>query len=103
MQIAAAEPVAQRLVDPAEHAAQRQRQQDEDVDDDFDEADAHLGRGVVGGLAVIDEFDAAEEIGRHPVAMGDDMVQVAQVEPEAQAGRQGQGGKKEDGEVIWVH
>ena len=34
---------------------------------------------------------------------GSDMVQMAQVKPEAQPGRQGQGGKEDDGKVIWVH
>jgi hypothetical protein len=53
---------------------------------DLDEAQAHLGGGVVGGLAMIGQFDAAEEIRRHLVAVGADVAQVALVQPQSQAG-----------------
>jgi hypothetical protein len=66
-------------------------------------AQAQLGGGVVGGLAVVDQFDAAEEIRRHLVAVGGDVAHVADVEPQAQGGGQGKGGEEDQREVGGSH
>jgi len=52
---------------------------------------------------MVGQLDAADEVDRHTLAMRDDMAQMAHIEPEAQAGGQGQCGKKYKTEVIWVH
>ena len=99
MQIASAEQAAQGLIDHAERAADGQNQQHESVDGNFNHADAHFGHRVIGGLAMVGQVDAAGEVGRHPVAMHDDMAQMPHVEPEAQGGSKGESQQKKQREL----
>ncbi len=103
LQVAAAQPGAQRLVDQAEHAPHCQGEQHGRVDDDLDQADAQLGHRVVGGPAMVLELDASGEVGRNPVAVGDDVAPVPDVEPEAERRGRGEDDEKQQCELVWGH
>ena len=91
-----------QIVDGLQAAAERQDQQDCRVERDRSHVQACLGAAVFRCLLVGLHADLAGEGGRHRIAVGHDMPHVAQGEPQAHAGGDDEGGKKQHRKSIHV-
>lgn len=64
-------------IEGCQQSAESEHQQQADIGAEFDQAEAHFGRGVVGGLLVIGAGNTVGERGGHLVAMRRDMAHLA--------------------------
>ena len=90
------------LIQPFQAAAQGPAEQQQGAIDQFRHAQPGPRHGVIGGLAVGFERDVIAEGLGHRIAVGEDVTDLAPVQPQLQQQREGQGDEENLGNQVHV-